>query len=68
MRQEVGQGNIHVKWKPISEMIVNGLTKSLTIQKHNDFVKMINIVDVKHLTSPNLGGHETSSSESEDLE
>ena len=68
MCQEVSQGNIYVEWKPISEMIADGLTKSLTIQKHNDFVKMINIVDVKHLISPDLGGHETSSSESEDLE
>ena len=52
----------------MSEIIADGLTKSLTIQKHNDFVKMINIVDVKYLISPDLGGHETSSSESEDLE
>ena len=49
-------------------MIVNGLTKSLTLQKHNDFIKMINIIDIKHLISLDLGGHETSSSESEDLE
>jgi hypothetical protein len=68
MRQEVAQGNIHVEWKPTSEMIADGLTKSLTIQKHDDFVKMINMVDVKHLISPDLGGHENSSSESEDLE
>ena len=31
-------------------MITNGLTKSLTIQKHNDFIKIINIVDIKYLT------------------
>ena len=49
-------------------MIANGLTKSLTIQKYNDFVKIINIIDIKYLISLDLGGHETSSSESEDLE
>jgi hypothetical protein len=30
-------------------MTADGLTKSLTIQKHNDFIKVINMVDVKHL-------------------
>ena len=68
MCQEVSQGNIYVEWKPISEIITNRLIKSLTIQKYNDFVKIINIVNIKYLILPNLGGHETSSSESENLE
>jgi hypothetical protein len=49
-------------------MIVNGLIKSLTIQKHNDFVKMINIINVKHLISLDLRGHENSSFKLKDLE
>jgi hypothetical protein len=68
MRQEVARGNIQVEWKPTSEMVADGLTKSLTAQKHNDFIKMINMVNVKHLISPDLGGHENSNSESEDLD
>ena len=52
----------------MSEIIADGLTKSLTIQKHNDFIKIINMVNVKYLISLDLGGHETLSSESEDLE
>ena len=49
-------------------MIADGLIKSLTIQKYNDFIKIINMVDVKYLISLDLGGYETLSSESEDLE
>ncbi len=64
----VACGNIQVEWKPISEIVANRLTKSLTTQKHNDFVSIINMVNVKHLISPDLGGHKISNSESEDLE
>jgi hypothetical protein len=49
-------------------MIINRLTKSLIIQKHNDFVKMINMVDIKHLISLNLKGYKNSSSKFKDLE
>jgi hypothetical protein len=49
-------------------MVTDGLTKSLTSQKHNDFVKMINMVNVKHLITPDLEGHKNSSSKSKDLE
>jgi hypothetical protein len=48
-----------VEWKPTSEIIANGLTKSLTIQKYHVFVKMINIIDVKDLILATLRGHET---------
>jgi hypothetical protein len=49
-------------------MIVNRLTKLLTIQKHDDFVKIINMVDIKYLISLDLEGHENSSFKSKDLE
>jgi hypothetical protein len=49
-------------------MIINKLTKSLTIQKHNDFIKMINIINIKHLILLDLEGYKNSSSKSKDLE
>jgi hypothetical protein len=68
MRQEVASGNIQVEWKSTSEMIADGLTKSLTIQKYHVFVKMINMVDVKDLIPAALGGHETLTLEPEEEE
>jgi hypothetical protein len=49
-------------------MIIDGLIKSFTIQKHYVFVKMINIVDVKDLILAALGGHETLTPEPEEEE
>ena len=49
LRQEVQEGRLHVKWIPTNRMIADGLTKSLTAQKHHEFVRMLNLVDVKDL-------------------
>ena len=43
----------------MSEIVTNELTKSLTIQKYNNFIKIINIADVKYIIPTNLGGHDT---------
>ena len=43
----------------MSKIVTNELTKSLTIQKYNDFIKMINIVNVKYIILVNLGSHDT---------
>jgi hypothetical protein len=59
MRQEVASKSIQVEWKPTSEMVADGLTKSLTSQKHHDFVKIINMINVKDRIPADLGGHET---------
>ena len=60
LRQETARGNVQIDWKPTTEMVADGLTKPLTIQKHNDFLKMINMVDIEHritkAPSTNLGG------------
>ena len=51
-------------------MIADGLTKPLTIQRHNIFVKMINMVDissrVNRLTTPKLGGQNESDKDDEE--
>jgi hypothetical protein len=57
-----------VEWKLTSKIIVDGLTKSLIIQKYHVFVKMINIIDVKDLILATLGGHETLTLEPEEEE
>jgi hypothetical protein len=49
-------------------MVTDKLTKSLTSQKYNNFVKIINMVNVKHLIILNLKGHKNSSSKFKDLE
>jgi hypothetical protein len=49
LRQEVQEGRLHVKWIPTNRMIADGLTKSLTAQKHHEFVRMLNLADVKDL-------------------
>ena len=49
LRQEVQEGRLHVKWIPTNQMIADGFTKSLTAQKHHEFVRMLNLVDVKDL-------------------
>ncbi len=52
----------------MSKIVANRLIKSLIAQKHNNFVRIINMINVKYLFLPDLGGHEISNSESEDLE
>jgi len=51
-------------------MVADGLTKPLTIQRHNVFVKMINMVDissrVNQLTTPKLGGQNESDRDDEE--
>ena len=53
LRQEVANGNINIKWVSTNDMIADGLTKALPGQKHAEFLKQLNLVDIKHLiTSP----------------
>ena len=42
----------------MSEIIIDGLIKFLIIQKYHDFVKIINIVDIKDLILAILKDHE----------
>jgi hypothetical protein len=46
LRQEVSAGNVNITWKPTNEMPADGLTKALSIQKHQEFVKMLGLKDI----------------------
>ena len=47
LRQEVQAGRIKVQWVPTAEMVADGFTKALPAQKHSDFIKLLNLVDIK---------------------
>ncbi|KAJ6103817.1 hypothetical protein N7486_004039 [Penicillium sp. IBT 16267x] len=49
LRQEVREGRIRIRWVPTGQMVADGLTKVLPRQKHEAFVKLLGLVDVKHL-------------------
>jgi hypothetical protein len=46
LRQEVRSGAIKIKWITTAEMIADGFTKALSRQKHQEFVKQLNLDDV----------------------
>ena len=50
LRQEVQAGRIKVQWIPTTEMVADGFTKILPAQKHEEFVKQLNLVDIKDKT------------------
>ena len=33
----------------MNDIVANSLTKALPIQKHAEFIKQLNLVDIKHL-------------------
>jgi hypothetical protein len=47
LRQEVQAKKIKVEWVPTVEMVADGFTKVLPAQKHAEFVKQLNLVDIK---------------------
>jgi hypothetical protein len=49
VRQEVSKGKINIKWVPTAKMVADGLTKILPRQKHEEFVRMLRMEDIKHL-------------------
>ena len=48
LRERVQNGDIHVKWVETSKMIADGLTKLMPPQKHQQFVRMLGLVDIKN--------------------
>ena len=44
LRQEIQAGRIKVSWIPTNEMPADGLTKTLSIQQHEKFVKQLGLV------------------------
>jgi hypothetical protein len=47
LRQEVQAGRIKVEWVPTADMVADGFTKVLPAQKHAEFVRQLNLVDIK---------------------
>ncbi|EAU36855.1 predicted protein [Aspergillus terreus NIH2624] len=50
LRQEVQNGSIQIQWVPTNQMIADGLTKRLTYQKHQEFMKHLNMEDISELS------------------
>ena len=51
LRQEVQAGRIAVEWIRTAEMPADGLTKQLPRQKHEEFVRQLNLVDISNQLS-----------------
>lgn len=57
LRQRAQRGEIHIQWIPTSQMPADGLTKKLTRQKHENFMRLLNLTDISpQLTASNVGG------------
>jgi hypothetical protein len=46
LRQEVQSKKIKVEWIATADMVADGLTKMLSPQKHAEFVRQLNLVDI----------------------
>lgn len=49
VRQEAQAGRIIVRWVSTTQMVADGLTKILTKQKHENFVRLLRLADVRNL-------------------
>ena len=47
LRERVQNGDIHIQWTETNNIEADGLTKALTRQKHERFVKQLGLVDIK---------------------
>jgi hypothetical protein len=47
LRERVQNGDIQVQWVPTNDMPADGLTKALTRQKQERFVKQLGLVDIR---------------------
>ena len=54
LRQEVSHENIQIQWISTTEMPADGLTKALPRQKHEAFIRQLNMVDIGSLIRQNL--------------
>lgn len=53
LRQEVQAKRINLRWTPTADMPADGLTKVLTKQKNNAFLKQLNLIDTTSTITPN---------------
>ncbi len=49
LRQERSSGRIHTQWVPTAKMAADGLTKSLPVQKHQVFIRLMGMDDIMEL-------------------
>ena len=47
--QEVEKDRLTIEWKPTSQMPADGLTKVLSRQKHEDFVRQLGLVNIQQM-------------------
>ena len=47
LRQECQKGNIKLEWIETNQMPADGLTKLLPKQKHQNFLRQLNMVNIK---------------------
>uniref|UniRef100_A0A093ULP4 Retrovirus-related Pol polyprotein from transposon TNT 1-94 n=1 Tax=Talaromyces marneffei PM1 TaxID=1077442 RepID=A0A093ULP4_TALMA len=52
VRQEVQKGDVQVHYMPTKDMIANGLTKALSKQEHQKFLKQIGIENIDSFLAP----------------
>ncbi len=49
LRQERNSGQIHTQWVPTAKMAADGLIKSLPVQKHQVFIRLMGMDDITEL-------------------
>jgi hypothetical protein len=49
LRQEVQNRFVNIRWVPTSQMPADGFTKLLPVQSHKEFVRMLNLRDIRHM-------------------
>ena len=49
LRQEIQEKRVTASWIPTADMPADGLTKALPIQKHQNFIKLLNMADISTL-------------------
>jgi len=55
LRQEVQNNHIATKWVPTAKMPADGLTKPLPRQKHEEFIRMLQLVDLNSCIASSTG-------------
>ena len=47
LRQEVQAGRLKINWVPTTQMPADGLTKALSHQKHENFLRLLGLVNIR---------------------
>ena len=51
LRQEIQEGNIILEYQPTATLVTDGFTKELPRQKHEKFIRQLNMVDLPSFTN-----------------